>query len=178
MFIPGPGHRTTPLPAPGKRLPTSYRGEVQGTHLSDVVPLCSPVPAQTPSRPPQPTAFQLSSRRWSSLGKTAGHPQLSGLARVRPTAATGTAQHWAADGTTVRSRESGHAAQRTHTGLADPGLRSDFPKACTIQMWGWDISWDAAGCPVFPISLLGNKLGNLSKPVSEDSGDSGPDSRS
>lgn len=34
-------------------------------------------------------------------------------------------------------------------------------------MWGWDISWDAAGCPVFPISPLGNKLENLPKSISE-----------
>lgn len=47
-----------------------------------------------------------------------------------------------------------------------------------IQMWGWDISWDAAGCPVFPISPLGNKLENLPESISGDDGDSGPNSHS
>lgn len=47
-----------------------------------------------------------------------------------------------------------------------------------IQMWGWDISWDAAGCPVFPISPLGNKLENLPESISGDGRDSGPNSHS
>lgn len=45
-------------------------------------------------------------------------------------------------------------------------------------MWAWDVSWDAAGYPVFPISPLGNKLENLPKSISGDGGDSGPSSHS
>lgn len=75
------------------------------------MPLCSPAPTQGPSHPRQPTAFQLPSHRWSSLGKTAGHPQLSGLVGVRPAVAPGTARRWAADGSTFQSWESSHSTR-------------------------------------------------------------------
>lgn len=45
-------------------------------------------------------------------------------------------------------------------------------------MWGWDISWDEAGCPVFSISPLGNKLENLPESISGDGGKSGLSSHS
>lgn len=56
-----------------------------------------------------------------------------------------------------------------------------FPSSPAFQLpshgrWEGNVSWDRPNRPfIFPISPLGNKLGNLSQPVS---GDRGPDSHS
>lgn len=73
--------------------------------------------------------------------------------------------------------ESGRSTSVHTLSWPPPGCTQTFPRPQDPDV-GLGISWDAAGCPVFPISSLGNKLENLPKSISGDSGDSGPNSHS